>query len=103
MVVNEELPGMPPRATPRKGSLAWTISEVQRFRELSRKHGGLTNPMFCSVVLAVSNQRIYQLMDAGRLPSVEIFGKRYVPCDDLEAFAALERSSSTRYADAQLA
>jgi hypothetical protein len=59
--------------------------------------------MFCSVVLAVSNQRIYQLMDAGRLRSVQVLGKRYVPCDELESFAALERSSSTRYADAQFA
>jgi hypothetical protein len=101
--VNDELPGMPPRSAPRKGSIAWTIAELRRFRELSRKHSGLTNPMVCSVVLSVSSQRVYQLMDAGVLSSVEIFGKRYVPCDDLEAFAALERSSGTRYVDAQLA
>ncbi len=73
------------------------MAEIRRFRELSRKHGGLTQVGMCSLVLGVSTQRVYQLIEAGRLPSVEILGKRYVLCDELEAFAAVERSSGTRY------
>jgi hypothetical protein len=89
--VDTELPLNDERKAPRKGSIAWTINEVRRFRQLSAKHGGLTSPHFCSVALGVSRQRVHQLMQGGRLPFVEILGRPYVACDHLEAFAAVDR------------
>jgi hypothetical protein len=50
-----------------------------------------------AIALSVSRQRIYQLIEAGHLPVVEILGKKLVPCDELERFTALERSSGFRY------
>ncbi len=100
--MDTELPLNDERKTPRKGSIAWTISEVKRFNQLSRAHGGLTSPNFCSVVLGVSRQRVHQLMEAGRLPHVEILGRPYVCCDQLEAFAAVERTTNSRYSGGTL-
>jgi hypothetical protein len=101
--VESELPLNDERKAPRKGSLAWTLGEVKRFRELSRQHEGLTTPSFAAVALGVSRQRISQLMQTGHLPFVEILGRPYIKCDELETFAALERTSQTRYADSSLA
>ncbi len=81
----------------RAGSKAWVQNEVQRFRNLSAKHGGLTTPWFAKTALGISRQRVYQLMDLGHLPSFELLGKKFIACDQLEAFAALDRTASTRY------
>lgn len=88
-----ELPGMPePQdAKPRKGSKAWKKAEIARFYALAREHGGLTSAFFVAVVLGVSRQRVHQLAEAGTLPSYDVLGKRYFPCDVVEEFAARER------------
>ncbi len=97
--MDRELPLNDERRAPRKGSIAWTLSEVRRFRDLSREHGGLTSPNFAAIALGVSRSRVSQLMQAGRLPHVEVLGRPYVLCDELEAFASIERTTQTRYAD----
>ncbi len=81
----------------RTGSKAWVEAEVRRFRDLSAKHGGLTTPWFAKTLLGVSRQRVYQLMDTGHLPSFELLGKKFIACDQLEAFSAVERNPQTRY------
>ncbi len=101
--MESELPLNDQRKIPRKGSVAWTLNEVKRFRELSRAHGGLTSPNFAAIALGVSRSRVSQLMQAGRLPSVTVLGRPYILCDDLEAFAAIERTTQTRYTDGSLA
>ncbi len=72
--------------------------EIQLFRDLSAKHGGLTTPWFAQRALGLSKQRVYKLMETGHLPSFEILGKKFIACDQLEHFATLERSSGYRYA-----
>lgn len=83
----------------RKGSKAWKKAEVARFYELARAHRGLTGAFFVALSLGVSRQRVYQLVEAGRLHPVEILGKQYFPCDEVEEFSKLERNSNTRYDD----
>ncbi len=89
--MESELPLNDERIIPRKGSKAWVASEIQRFRDLSAKHDGLTSPWFARVAMGVSKQRVYQLMEAGRLPFYEILGKPFIACDVLERFAKIER------------
>jgi hypothetical protein len=91
--MSDELPLNDERRSPRKGSAAWKLAEFQRFKALSRKHDGLTTPLFATIALGVSRQRVYQLIDSGHLPVVEVLGKMFILCDELDRFAALERRS----------
>jgi excisionase family DNA binding protein len=86
------------RRQPVEGSPAWKHAEVKRFKRLSLKHQGLTTTWFVQIALGVSKQRVYQLIDEGRLPVYNILGKKLIPCDALEEFAALQRSCGFRYA-----
>ena len=101
VVVNDELPGMPEHLTApaRKGSRAWKREEWKRFRDLSAHHRGLTTPLFAQILLGVSKQRVFQLIDAGHLPTVEVFGKRFLFCDVLEEFSQLQRDNTFRYSE----
>lgn len=96
-----ELPGMPAAKPPKKWSERWSRLEMERFKALSREHGGLTIPTFAAILLGVSRARLYQLLDAGRLPVYEVHDKTWLAVDDIEAFAALDRSGGAfRYASA---
>ncbi len=95
--MNDELPGMPPAPAPRKGSNAWKRAEWIRFRELCGKHHGLTTPFFAAMLLNVSGTRVHQLINDGHIATVEVLGKRFILCDQLEEFSRLERSSGFRY------
>ena len=99
----EELQLNDERLVPRRGSRAWKRMEWARFRDLASVHGGLTSAFFAQLLLGVSNQRVHQLMNEGRLPWVEIMGKRFIPCDALEAFSGVDRSCGFRYSDEILA
>lgn len=79
------------KPAPKKGSLAYVRRELRRFRELSRDHDGLTQVGVAKLILGVSDQRVRQLIQAGRIRSFDILGKVYVSCADLEEFAKLER------------
>jgi hypothetical protein len=102
-VTNEELPLNDIRRQVRKGTKAWVAVELETFRELSRKHGGLTTPWFAKIALGVSRQRVYALMESGHLPSFELLGKKFIACDELQAFVALDRHSGYRYPDSAAA
>ncbi len=106
-VINEEspgeLPGMPPRSIPREGSNAWKLAEFRKFQVLSKKHEGLTTPFFAKIALSVSRERIYQLIETGHLPTVEVMGKNFIPCDELQRFAAIERRTGRPRHIAELA
>jgi len=95
---HEELPGMPPRNTPREGTRAWKIAEFKRFRELCAKEDGLTNPIVASWLLGVSRQRVHQLIETGHLRGFHVLGKNFVSCRGLEQFLELgKRTSGFRY------
>ncbi len=87
----DELPLNDARTELKEGSAEYNRAELKRFRELCRKHDGLTIPFFAKFYLGVSQQRVDQLMTAGKLPSYTVLGKRLIPCDLLEQFAEIER------------
>jgi hypothetical protein len=87
------------RPEPSKGSVAWTVREWRKFRQLSSKHGGLTSTTLAAIAIGISRQRVWQLVNSGHLRMFEIMGKQYLACDDVEEFAKLERSSGFRYAE----
>jgi hypothetical protein len=96
--MSDELPLNDDRIEFPEGSAGWKREQCKKFHQLSKKHGGLTTPWLASLVLCLSHQRIAQLVAAGRIPSYDILGKKMIPCDHLEHFAALERSPGYRYA-----
>jgi hypothetical protein len=54
------------------------------FMELSSLEKGLLLPAQAAIVLGVSNQRVLQLIDAGKFQSWEFFGKSYVSAREIE-------------------
>ncbi len=99
LAMNEELPLDDIRRQLRKGSKAWVALELETFRALSAKHGGLTTPWFAKIALGVSRQRVHALMESGHLPSFELLGKKFIACDQLQAFVSLDRHSGFRYGE----
>lgn len=96
-MAHDELPLNDERRSLRKGTKAWRVAEFQRYQQLARKHDGLTSVFFAKIALGVSRQRVYQLMEQGHLHSYEVLGKKFIACDMLERFMALERDTSFRY------
>ena len=90
-----ELPE-PTQPRNRVGSNAWKLDEFMKMRELSKIEGGLTPVFFAKIALGLSKQRVYQLIEEGRLPCYEIMGKKMVSCNAIEAFLRLERPSGRR-------
>lgn len=100
--MSDELALNDERRVPRKGSFAWVRYEQKRFMELAAKHRGLTTPWFAAQTLGLSRQRIHQLMDSGHLLTHEVLGKRWIACDALEAFGALDRDNAFRYSGLEI-
>jgi len=56
---------------------AW--DEFRELSEISKREGLILPQSFAAAVLGVSSQRVSQLIDSGRLRSVEVRGARWVP------------------------
>jgi hypothetical protein len=97
-VDQKELPGMPAVQPLRKWSKGWRLGEWNRYAKLCRDHRGLTTPAFAGVILGVSRQRVYELMEYERLTVHDILERKWLQVDEVEAFAKLERDNTTRYA-----
>jgi hypothetical protein len=48
---------------------------------------------FCSALLGVSRQRVYQLMDEGRMERVEVHGQTFITEESLIAWARAEHKN----------
>jgi hypothetical protein len=55
-----------------------------QFMELSSREKGLLLPAQAAIVLGVSNQRVLQLVQAGKFQAWEFFGKSYVSAREIE-------------------
>lgn len=96
--MENELPLNDERLKPAEpGSALQTRQDVRRFKTLCLKHNGLTTVWFAQIALGVSRQRIHQLIAEGRLPSYKLLGKVLIPCDRLDEFTALDRTTAFRY------
>ncbi len=60
--------------------------------EATKQHGPLMTRDVAAAALAVSRQRVHQLISKGQLASVPVGEYRYVPLAALEAFRARRRS-----------
>ncbi len=66
-----------------------------RFREwleATKQHGPLMTRTIAAAALAVSRQRVHQLISKGQLATVQVGEYRYVPLAALETFRAMRRS-----------
>ncbi len=95
-----ELAGMPEVRPPTKWSMKWYAMEADRYTKLSAQHQGLTPPSVAAFLLGVSRQRVHELIKFGRLTEYEICERKWLPVDQVEAFARLERDSGFRYGNA---
>ena len=59
------------------------MSDFARLREFSSEHGGGLLPQQAAVALGISNARVLQLLEAGILTHVEVFGRKLISCNDV--------------------
>jgi len=64
---------------------------LREFVQAVEKHGPLVFRASVHLILDVSRQRVHQLVEQGRIATVEIRGHQYVPVASLEAYFADER------------
>jgi excisionase family DNA binding protein len=101
--VEQELPGMPEAKAPAPKSREWLKAEVKRLWKFGREHNGVLLPSQAAFLLGISRQRVYQLVEQGRLHVHEFAGRQYIAGDEVDAFEQLERHSGFRYASLQTA
>jgi hypothetical protein len=73
-----ELPGMPERVIPEVGSPAFQAWELEQMAAKMIEEEGLLNFSQAAIVLEVSNQRVVQLVQAGKLDRFFYCGTNYV-------------------------
>lgn len=65
---------------------------LRDFVDAVEKHGPVVFRGHVALILDVSRQRVQQLVDEGRIATVEIRGREYVPIASLEAYFADQRT-----------
>jgi hypothetical protein len=73
---------------------AWRA--LQDFRRLTDEHGGLFPPAAAQGFLGVSKQRISQLCQAGKLETLQAYGRIYITGNSIEVWAKEERDPGGR-------
>ncbi len=68
-------------------------SKLRQYIEATIKHGPLISQSMAAEALSLHRSRIGQLVDAGRIATVEIAGTRYIPGSALELFMVEERKT----------
>lgn len=68
-------------------------SVLRQLMEATQEHGFLGTQSQVAAALGLSKQRVNQFVNEGRLPSIEIGGKKLVPIAALEFFIAEERKN----------
>lgn len=68
-------------------------SPLWHYVKATTQHGPLAPPAMVAASLGISRQRVYQLMDEGRLESIEVDGKKFIPAHKLEEFLLIARKS----------
>jgi hypothetical protein len=71
------------------------MEKVHAYQKDSEEQGGLLTKAQANAVLGVSSSRVAQLVKAGTLESYEHFGKELISCDQLIAYAKLEKISGS--------
>lgn len=85
---------------PEAASQAMPSTPLGRFKlyfEHSEKQGGLIPQNILPDILGLSQQRVSQLVKAGRFTTYSLFGQKFVTGESFAAFVEMERSTGTRY------
>lgn len=82
--------GMPKRERSRLQKFWDLLGEIKQMRE---QHGQLIPPELAAKLIGVSQQRVDQLMGAGKLMRLEIDGRPFVGENSLVEFARSERKA----------
>jgi hypothetical protein len=68
-------------------------SALRVFMDVIDRHGPLIERAHIPVVLDLSRQRVHQLVEAGRIATIEVQGREFIPMASLEAYLADERKN----------
>lgn len=68
-------------------------SPLREMMAAIEEHGPLLPLHFIPIAIDVSKQRVHQLVSAGRIGTLAIAGKTYVPMTALDLFLSEERSN----------
>jgi hypothetical protein len=71
------------------------LAKIRAYQKDSEEQGGLITQAQANAVLGVSSGRTYQLVKAGTLESYEHFGVKLISCDQLIAYAKLEKKAGS--------
>lgn len=71
------------------------MAKIHAYQKESEEQGGLITQAQANAVLGVSSGRSYQLVKAGTLDSYEHFGVKLISCDQLIAYAKLQKISGS--------
>jgi hypothetical protein len=85
-------------------TIAATARKRTPLREIMdaiEKHGALIPQAFTHVALDISKQRAHQLITAGRIATIEVAGKSFVPIAAIDIYLSEERNKGGRPAKAQ--
>jgi hypothetical protein len=92
-----ELPlGLPVQTKREESRFTKLWKYFQEVRDVVKEKGALLPPVYAADLLGISRQRVHQLVNDGRLESVELRGVRYVTEASLLAWAKSEHSSGDR-------
>jgi len=67
------------------------LAEIHAYKKDSEEQGGLMTQAQAALVLGVSAPRVVELITAGTLHTFEHFKKRLIGCDQLIAYARLQK------------
>ena len=67
------------------------LEEIHAYKKDSAEQGGLMTQAQASIVLGVSTSRVSSLVKAGTVHNFEHFGKKLIGCDQLIAYAKLQK------------
>lgn len=76
-----------------KSKLSKLWDHFQEVKAATAEHGVLLPQHYAADLLGVCRQRVHQLVNEGRLVSVEVGGLRYVTENSMMAFANSERKA----------
>jgi len=80
-----------PKREQKKVSSVW--DELEIIASLVKENGPPVPHSMCALALGVSKQRIYQLVESGRLKTMEYGGQKHVSRNSLYEFATQERKA----------
>lgn len=72
------------------------------YLEATREHGPIVTVAMIASALGVSKQRVHFLIRQGRIASLQVCGRYYVPLASLELFLTEERKVGAPYHDPSL-